>query len=306
MPVVPPGPRLPQLNALRAFEAAARLGGFAAAAEELRVTPGAVAAHVKALEDEFQTALFERHSRGVRLNALGTRVLPTLAAAFDGLGQAVSVLRREAAPREVHIAALPALAQLWLTPRLPDLRRALPEVDVSITALEAPPNLKRVPFDLCLFFVAEPPQGGLVLGTDSLVPVCTPQLASRLTVLEDLYHVSCLSDSAWADDWAVWARGVHLSGGAFRGPAFSLYALAVQEALNGAGVLMGHRVLVADHIRSGMLVAPFDIEVPLPNMLCLWSLPGAQARGAAADVARFLVEHRGPRQTLPPSVRGLP
>lgn len=297
MAVAPPGPRMPHLNALRAFEAAARLGGFAKAAEELRVTPGAVAAHVKALEDDLQAALFERHSRGVRLSALGRRVFPELVAAFDGLSQAVNLLRREAAPRQVHVATLPALAQLWLAPRLPALRRALPAVDVSITALEAPPNLKRMPFDLCLFFAETPPRGAVILATDSLFPVCAPEFASRLAHPEDIRHATCFSDSVWADDWATWARGAHLSGGAFRGPVFSLYALAVQEAINGAGVLMGHRALVADHLRSGLLVAPFGIEVPLPSRLCLWSLPGAQMHGAHEQVVRYLIENCGRVET---------
>ena len=143
MAVSPPRPKDLPLTALRAFEAAARLGGFSAAAPQLGVTPGAITAHVKTLETALGAALFDRTTRGVRLTALGRRVLPEFVAAFDALGAAVQTLRREAAPRTVHIATLPSIAQLWLSPRLPALRAAAPEIAISITAMETPPNLKR-------------------------------------------------------------------------------------------------------------------------------------------------------------------
>ena len=166
MSVSPSFSRLPSLNALRAFEAAARLGSFSAAAEELRVTPGAVAMQIKALEQDFGARLFDRHMRGVGLTPLGQSALPQFIAAFDALGSAVRDLRRHAAPQRVHIVTSPALAQLWIAPRLQGLRDRLPAVDISVTALEHPPNLKRVPFDICLFYTADPPRNALWVGRD--------------------------------------------------------------------------------------------------------------------------------------------
>src|ERR1700761_1601784 len=107
MAVAPPRPRNLPLNALRAFEAAARLQSFVLAAAELGVTPGAVAAHIKALEAEIGAALFARQTKGVALTALGRRVLPEFVGAFDALATAAQRLRTEAAPQRVHIAALP-------------------------------------------------------------------------------------------------------------------------------------------------------------------------------------------------------
>jgi len=289
MPVSPPAPRLPSLNALRAFEASARLGGFALAAAELQVTPGAVAAQIKALEEEVGAALFVRHARGVRLTAIGQRTLPGFVAAFDQLGAAVRDLRREAEPRRIHIAALPALAQLWLAPRLPALRDALPGIDISVTAMETPPNLKRVPFDLCLFYGDETAENGIRFEGDALLPVCAPGIAGGLMHPVDLKKAVCLTDSAWADDWRLWAEAV-MPGESFapRGPVFSLYALAVHEALAGAGVLMAHKSLVAGHLASGALVAPFEAEVALPRPICLWSLPGGRSNVAAHQVMEAL------------------
>jgi len=289
MPVAPPRPKGPPLTALRAFEAAARLGGFAAAATELGVTPGAVAAHIKLLEEDFGSALFERHARGVRLTAVGERVLPSLVAAFDALGLAVQTLRAEAAPKDIHIATLPAVADLWLAPRLSAIRSLLPGVNLSVTALESPPDLKRVPFDLSLFF--EAPDSGKSIAPDIIFPVCTPGLANRLRHPADLAGVPCLTDSAWASDWAVWLQSA-LPEKTFtpRGPTFSLYSLAVREALEGAGVLIGHQVLVATQLASGALVAPFHHQVALPRVLTLRALKPARPGTIAARVADLLAQ----------------
>ncbi|WP_103258775.1 LysR family transcriptional regulator [Tabrizicola aquatica] len=284
MPVAPPPlTRLP-LNALRAFEAAARTGAFTLAAAELGVTPGAVTAHVKALEERLGAALFERQARGVRLTALGLAAVEELTGAFDALAGAEARLRALALPREVHIATLPAIAQLWLSPRLPALRAAAPEISVSITALEAPPNLKRSLHDLSLF-PAE--SGGRLVAEDEIFPVCSPALAARLERVEDLGSVPCLSDTAWDRDWEVWLAAVGAKV-AVRGPAFSLYALAVEEAVNGAGVLMGHGPLVAGHLARGVLVAPFAQRVPIGQGLRLWSARPMPKGSAAARVAEFL------------------
>lgn len=285
MAVAPPRPKDLPLNALKAFEAAARLQSFAAAAVELGVTPGAVTAQVKGLEARLGSALFRRTARGVELTAVGARALPGFVAVFDALAGAVQVLRAEAAPRIVHVATLPAIAQLWLSPRLPGLRLAAPEISVSVTAMEAPPNLKRTPYDLGIF----PGTDGLLLAEDVIFPVCSPALAARLTRPEDLADVPCLIDASWAGDWALWADAA-LPGRSFtpRGPVFSLYSLAVEEAAGGAGVLIGHGPLIAGHLERGVLVAPFAQRVTLPRGLRLTSAQALRPGTAAARLAACL------------------
>jgi LysR family glycine cleavage system transcriptional activator len=105
--------------------------------------------------------------------------------------------------------------------------------------------------------------------------------------VEDLGLVPCLSDSAWDGDWDAWLRAVGAKV-AVRGPVFSLYALAVEEAVNGAGVLMGHGPLVAGHLERGTLIAPFPQRVSLPAGLRLWSARPMAKGSAAARVAAFL------------------
>lgn len=271
MSVSPPRPKGPPLNALRAFEAAARLGGFANAAEELSVTPGAVSQHIRALEDWIGADLFERRSQGVRLTALGAEALPGFATAFDAMGAAVHVLRTAARHGMMHIAALPSVAQLWLSPRLPAVRAALPELSISVSAVEAPPNLARDLFDLSLFI--RPPtgvRGERVLARDVILPVCAPEIAARLRSPADLAGETLLHDALWPEDWALWARAM-LPGASLpsTGPRYSLYAIALEEARHGAGVLMGHQSLVQSALQDGSLVAPFALPVPTGKALIL-------------------------------------
>jgi DNA-binding transcriptional LysR family regulator len=184
----------------------------------------------------------------------------------------------------VHIATLPAIAQLWLSPLMPALRALSPDMSISVTAMEQPPNLKRAAFDLCLFFDAAQ---GWPLTPDDIFPVCAPDVAKPLKCIADLAQVPCLSDAVWDQDWPIWLRA---AGAAFpvRGPVYSLYALAVEEAVNGAGVLMGHGALVSGHLATGRLVAPFAPRTALPRALRLWSARPLR-RGCAADlVARYL------------------
>ena len=300
MSVNPPRPSLPPLNALRAFESAARLGGFKQAAGELNVSAGAVAQHIKGLEAWCGGALFERHAQGVSLSDLGRQVLPDFMRAFDGISFASQKLRKLAAPQNLAIATLPSVAQLLLAEWLPDLRAAIKGVQISVTAMETPPNLAREPFDLSLFFAPDPTQGqgqgqgqgkGQVLvGPDALLPVCAPELAAGITSLADLLAQPHISDQFWPQDWRDWLSGVAPSatyGGA--GPSYSLYSVAVQEAVNGGGVLMGHHSLVAPLLARGALVPAHATSVPLQMFLTLQRSP---VSGHSAVVDQVIVTLR--------------
>lgn len=264
MPVKPPRPRGPHLNAMRAFEAAARRGGFAAAADELAVTPGAISQQVRALEDWIGADLFERKSQGVTLTPLGATTAKAFSTAFDALGDAMQTLRANAPSAPLSIAALPAIAQLWLTPRLPAIRTALPSRAISITALETPPNLRRELYDLSLFMADA--TTGTPLATDALMPIATPAIAARIAKPNDLARETLLHDTAWKSDWDTWLNATGTSLPARTDTAeFSLYSMALDATRAGAGVLMGHRPLVAADIASGALVPVFPHLTPLPT-----------------------------------------
>lgn len=293
MAVAPPRPKPPPLNALRAFEAAARLGGFSAAAQELCVTQGAIAQQIKHLEDWAGVTLFVRHARGVRLSPAGKAVLPKLGEAFDALGDVTQTLRREGKASEVRIATLPSIAQLWLSPRLPAIRDALPGTTISVTAMEVAPNLIRDPYDMAVFFADTDTlqTGAISLGRDVIYPVCAPVIANALKTPGDLEGYALIHDASWKDDWESWlstaAPGLVFN---LSGPAYSLYALAVEEARNGAGVLIGHEVLVRPLIERGELAAPFEQTIELPRVLALETAPAMRGRADIETAIRILTE----------------
>ncbi|MGR6430012.1 LysR family transcriptional regulator [Rhizobium sp. PAMB 3174] len=292
MPVSPPRPKGPPLNALRAFEAAARLESFAEAAEELSVTPGAVSQHIRTLEDWTGADLFIRHAQGVRLTAVGKSLLPKFVAAFDHLGEAVRALQGIRPVTDIHIATMPSIAQLWLSPRLSGIRRHLTGIRLSVTALENAPNLKRELFDLSLFI--RKPMGlpsETVLEEDLIYPVCAPALLDRVSSPEDLAGLPLLFDRSWEEDWELWLAscGVTLPGGP-QGPRYSLYSLALEEAKAGAGVLIGHQSLVAPAIAAGDLVCPFEHVCSTGKALVLETLPGKSAVSDVVEIVRLLRE----------------
>lgn len=264
MSVRPPRPRLPALNALRAFEAAARLESFAKAADELGVTPGAVTQQVRQFEAWLGFPVFRRLPQGVVLTDAAREALPRLTRGFDMLGQGVQALREARPSRPLAIAALPCIAQLWLSPRLPALQQAFAGLQVSVAAMEEVPDLRREPYDLTLFY-------GPSSGTDAILPVCAPALATRLATPADLERETLLHDAVWRHDWARWLSFAAPDAGidAARGPAFSLYSLALDAALAGAGVLMGRLSLIGPLLETGRLVAPFAHAMPTPDALAI-------------------------------------
>jgi len=262
---------MPGLNSLRAFESAARHESFADAAMELSVTPGAIAQQVKSLEIWTGKKLFKRLSQGVELTALGASTLSDFTTAFDALGEAVIKLRANAVPQEIRIAALPSIAQLWLSPKLPEIRAAMPDIIISLTALEKRPIIMREPYDLAIFYNVQPISEKIIaVGDDWIYPVCSPKIAGKLNRPEDLLDQVLLHDTTWSGDWKNWFHrflpneNLHVTG-----PAYSLYSLAVEEAKNNAGILMGHSTLIREQLASGALVAPFDHKLDIKRSLTI-------------------------------------
>lgn len=272
MAAQPPRTKMPPLSALRAFEAAGRLGGFAPAALELGVTPGAVTAHLKTLETALGIPLFERHPRGVSLTEVGARVLPDFTEAFAALGSAVHRLQTEATPGLVRIATTPDLAQLWLSPRLPALRRAgLQVMPVPVGTVEAAAGVA----DLALFFVASADV------SDPLVAVAAPSM--RVAGARDLIAAECLRLAGDLGDWGRFSREVTP-----RGPVLRQAALALEEAAHGAGVLVIARPLAEAALRAGRVVQVLGAGVPSGQVLRLWALRDVAEGSALAQALAAL------------------
>ena len=282
MPLSPPRAATAPLNALRALEAAGRHGSFLRAAEELCVTPGAIAQQIKKLESWAGVQLFERHAQGVTLTPLAARMMPELRAGFEALGTVSRSMRLGGARAEVRIAALPAIAQLWLSPRLSDLQHAVPDADLAIHALDAPPPLDRGEVDLAIYPAGMVPGSDTrpgIVSEDALVPVAAPAVAGRVTCPGDLRRAVLIHDLAWRGDWSAWltAQGIEHAAPE-RGPTHSLYSIAVERCIAGDGILIGHTALIRRHLESGALKALFPERSVPWQPLCLIR-PAADAAG---------------------------
>jgi len=256
--------RLPSLNGLRAFEAAARHGGFVGAADELNVTQAAISRMVRLLEERFGFRLFERRPNGLSLTAQGKALQPGLTAAFDAIaGLSEQVIAMRTTP-VLTLGVGPSFAVRWLIPRLRGFYQLHPEIDVRLSTGGAI-NPFRDDWT-CGILLGEGNWPGyeseLLFSTD-LFPVCTRAVAARLSDPSKLAKEDLLRVSHSPEEWPLWlaAAGVKPRG-RNPGPSFDNYAMALQAALDGVGVAIALRPYVEDDLAAGRLVAPFSVTVP--------------------------------------------
>ena len=289
MTVAPKRPKGPPLNAMRAFEAAARHESFVSAAEELNVTAGAISQHIKTLEAWSDMPLFRRNAQGVVLTQAGQSLVTGFTSAFDEMANATRALRNLKPNPDFHIAALPSIAQLWLPKRLAKIRAQFPMINFSVTALETAPSLSRELFDLAIFFGQPDGTANQInIANDDLVPVCAPALLDRFAK-DGFSGLTLLHDQTWMNDWTEWSDAAHIAiEDVQNGPKFSLYSLAVEEAKAGAGALMGHMCLVEDLVAAGEL-APLSDKFSSTGKALTLELPKPDQRRPESDrIAQML------------------
>jgi len=260
--------RLPPLNALRAFEAAARHLNFSRAADELAVTPGAVSQQIQNLEDYVGAALFKRTPKGLLLTDAAQTALPALREAFDRLAEAASLLTAAVDGRRLTVSVAPSFAAKWLVPRLGLFEAAHPQVDVWLSADMEVVDFALGEIDLAIRYGAGRYPGLEVvkLMSETVIAVASPDYleASPIHAPADLAnHVLLHDGSPDADDscpdWSMWlaARGVKGVDGA-RGPRFNQSSLVIEAAAAGRGVALAKRALAQADLDAGRLVAPLQ------------------------------------------------
>jgi LysR family glycine cleavage system transcriptional activator len=262
--------RLPSLNGLRAFEAAARHLSFTAAATELNVTQTAISHQIRRLEQELGVRLFIRQNRAIALTADAKEYLPSIRAAFNDLRLATNRLRRKDNDRVLTVSTLASLAAKWLLPRLAAFQEANPGIDVRITTSTELVDFQRGDVDAAIRYGRGQWPGLRAdwLMADQLFPVCSPKLLQGERPLrhpEDLAHQVLLHTSGAArDDWRLWltAAGLPADLSDHSGLTFDLTFVTVQAAIDGHGVAIGRTSYVRDDIAKGSLVVPFDITLP--------------------------------------------
>lgn len=260
--------KLPPLNALRAFEAAARHGGFIDAADELCVTRGAVSRHVKLLEEQLGVQLFLRNHRGVALTEAGRRFLPVLTEAFRRIAQEAEQI---SARKLLRIICPPTLSIRWLFTRLGEFRGRHPEIDVRLTTdFFGEHGFNPGEFDLGVSVEnwpgRSPDVGVFPLFPTKFSPLCKPEILcgpNALTKPEQLKGHSLLRGRGGRDDWDNWLKHFQLEDLATdEGEFFPNVDMSVKAAAMGVGIVMGDLMLCREELDLGTLALPF------PDMLC--------------------------------------
>jgi len=302
--------RLPPLNALRAFEASARLGSFVAAAAELHVSAAAVSQLVRRLERYLDTALFNRLARGLVLTEEGRDYLPELTAGFALLGDSTARLRSQRTGGSLTITTLAAFANGWLLPRLARFRERAPRIEVVLRTSRSLADFKREDIDLAIRFAPAPARGlhGEPLFGEELFPVASPALFGRgrtpdtlaaLAPYPLLHDVDAHPEQPWMS-WRAWFERAGLdTAPAGRGMQFTDSIVLLGAAVAGLGVALGRGPHVAPLLARGQLVRvtqeswrapwsyflaapPAHFRRPVVRAFVDWALAEARDEAAAA------------------------
>lgn len=262
--------RLPPLNALRAFEAAARHGSFTRAAEELHVSQGAISRHVKLLEEHLQEPLFRRLPRGLELTPAAHKLLPKVTLAFSMIAAAARDVTHST--HEIKVIAANTLANCWLIPRLAKFKRLYPDLQVSVGIFRSSyDEFYRGNYDVgivCYETERERPADmeSVLIRKERLTAVCAPALLKGEAPLQEPLDLKAHTLLHPDPDPYDWRRCLKQAGLAEKidcrqGQTYAHMEMAVRAAVQGLGVAIADLHLVREEIESGALIAPFDIVV---------------------------------------------
>lgn len=290
--------RLPPLDLLASFEAAARLLSFTKAADERFVTQSAMSRQMRALEDELGVALFRRSHRALALTEAGARLYGVCTTVLAQLRGTVRELRAPSQREVLALTTTPGLASFWLIPRLPSFTRAHPGIDVRLDASFDLRQLAAEGFDVAIRYARPEKVAGQPLFGESVLPVCSPSLLRQLPLErpEDLAAHTLLQmelsvSGGMPVEWEPWLAALGLPG---LEPAarlsFSGYNEVVTAAVAGQGIALGRRPLVDELLRQGQLVAPLATTVATPRGYILVVDPAARLRPAVRALETWLLE----------------
>ena len=288
--------RLPPLDLIKGFDAAARHLNITAAAGELFLTQSAVSRQIKSLEEDLGVPLFRRRHRGLELTDAGRLYHDAVAQALKLLRTATQEARGE--PRMLNVTTTPGFASLWLIPRLAAFAQSHRDIDVRISATYEMLSLERV--DVAIRYGAAKPGEGTWLFGERVMPVCSPALledpARPLRVPADLrHHVMLHLENAtggapWVD-WTTWFRAMGIAeikpAGMLR---FSRYDEVIAAAVAGQGVAPGGFPLIKHLLKEKRLVAPFKGSSASPRGYYLVESPAPRSNAAARDFAAWMIK----------------
>jgi DNA-binding transcriptional LysR family regulator len=281
----------PSLNALRAFEAAARLRSMSAAANELSVTHGAISRHVKSLEETFGVTLLTRGPQSTDPTPEGARLAEGLAAAFNAIQTSIESLK----PGPLTLSCSTSIMMYWLIPRIARFHDRHPDIDLQFNMNHGQVDLVRDKIGVALrnTMIAPPPDVIVKeLAVEWVGPVCSPEYrrSAQIESFADLARARRLAPKTRPKAWAEWAAACGRDGAQLAAhERYDHFYLMIQAAICGRGIAPVPRMLVLDDLRSGKLVAPFGF-VAGPHKLVLWLAPHVRSRQDARALSRWLTE----------------
>jgi len=284
--------RLPNLMALRAFEAAARHQNFSRAADEIHVTHGAVSHQVRALEQDLGVALFTRHGKRLTITPLGERFAQTVRHALQDVADATQSLRDERQHKRLTVSAIPSFAARWLAPRLGKFIEQNPDTELVLQTSGQLQDLVRDGIDVGIRF-GQGQYPGLVverLMGDSYYPVASPSYNNgRLpTIPEQLKPAQMLCSD---EPWLPWCQAAGLKlAEPIGGVRFQDLSLLIRSAMNGDGIALVRHVVATQELASGALVRLFDVAVKSPGNYYLACPPDALQKPQVLTFRHWLLE----------------
>jgi LysR family transcriptional regulator, glycine cleavage system transcriptional activator len=303
-----PTHRLPSLDRLAVFDAAARQLSFTKAAAERFLTQSAVSRQVATLESELGVALFRRGHRRLELTDDGRRLASAVAVAIGGIVEAVEALRAPRRRQVLAVTTTPGLASLWLIPRLSDFVATHTGIDVRIDATLTTRAMAADGFDLAIRYLPVDNTAGQPLFPESVLPLCAPALLARgrppLKTAADLHAHTLLqletpSGSGMPLEWQTWLQGAGVGG---LEPAailtFTHYDDAVAAAVAGQGVVLGRRPLIDALMRKRALVAPFKGSIASARGYAVVVEPAAGRKPAVQALVQWLLDQARRTQSV--------
>ncbi len=259
--------RLPPLNSLKAFDAAARHESFLEAAAEQSVTPGSISRHVRLLESYLGTELFVRRSNGVTLTSAGKAYAGKVGGIFRELRAATDPVRTPSRDRAIAISTLPIFSERWLYRRIPSFRKAFGRAELRVEFHYGEHDAEREDVDAWILYSKGHYPGYSVtrLFGEEVFPVCSPQFRETLSArpgADEVIGQPLLHDIYWDTDWPDWARAVGATAGKLAANMrFALYTGVIQAAVDGMGMAVGHGEMVARELATGKLVPLAHLSV---------------------------------------------
>lgn len=286
--------RLPSLNAVKAFEAAARSKSFTRAAEELFVTPGAVSQQVKALEAELGLKLFNRERQRLVVTAAGREYLAVVRDALDQIALGTEHLTQRQRSGVLTVSVSPDFAAKWLVSRLGRFAESHPEIDLRVAASDQRVDFAREDVDLAVRH-GDGRWPELEVGrlcNEQLFAVCSPKLIrgrNRVMGASDLLKFPLLR----LDDWTNWGRWFEAAGvatEALPGPVLNRASMLIDAAIDGQGIALARTTLAALDLIHGRLVRPVDVSLRMPNTYWVVSTKATARTPKIATFRQWLLE----------------